>query len=119
MMHMSLIKIACLGLVGLGVAGCATNAGTGALVGGATGAGIGAAATGHPGGALLGGAIGAITGGLIGDDMDRREAYRDRYYYDDGPRYHAYHGGPVYETRTTYRNPDGGTTTYIDRNYGY
>lgn len=60
---------------------CATNKGTGSLVGAgggaAVGAGIGALAGGGSG-ALIGGAIGAgagaITGAVIGDYMDKQEA---------------------------------------------
>lgn len=64
-------------------AGCATQAGTGALAGGAIGAGSGAligSATGHPGvGALLGSGIGAMTGSLVGagmDEVDRKNQAR-------------------------------------------
>jgi len=77
--------------------GCATKAGTGALVGGAAGAGVGAI-IGHNShnrtgsGALIGGAVGAIGGALIGNEMDKsdhnRERVEDRAYddrYDRGP----------------------------------
>src|SRR5438045_3504533 len=53
--------------------GCATKAGTGALVGGAAGAGVGAIighnSHGRTGsGALIGGAVGALGGALIGNE---------------------------------------------------
>jgi hypothetical protein len=117
----SIYRSAAMGTIGLALAGCATNAGNGALIGGATGAGIGAALSrGHPGGIIVGGALGAVTGAIVGHEVDRDEAYRDGYY--SGGRYYYYDApppGPVTETRTTYRNPDGTTTTYIDRTYGY
>lgn len=60
--------------------GCATQAGTGAVVGGAIGAGTGAI-VGHQlgstaGGAVIGGAVGAGTGAVVGNDMDRRDQRR-------------------------------------------
>src|SRR5690348_5394624 len=81
--------VAC-GTLLAGVAGCESNAGTGALVGGAAGAGIGAIighnSHGRTGsGALIGGAAGAIGGALIGNEMDKKEAAetrRDRDYDD-------------------------------------
>jgi len=53
---------------------CASNTGTGVLVGGILGSGIGGIATGGAG-ALIGGTVGIISGGLIGvglDDRDKR-----------------------------------------------
>jgi len=53
--------------------GCATDTGTGALIGGGTGAAIGGlagAATGHP---LVGAALGAGAGAVVGGG--RREQY--------------------------------------------
>jgi hypothetical protein len=52
------------------VAGCATNAQSGAAIGGLGGAAIGAV-TGGVGGAVLGGAIGAGAGYVIGNEMDK------------------------------------------------
>src|SRR4051794_12761098 len=58
--------------------GCATKAGTGALIGGAAGAGIGAI-IGHNShdragsGALIGGAVGAIGGAIVGNEMDKSD----------------------------------------------
>jgi len=52
------------------VAGCATDAQTGALIGGAGGAAMGAA-TGGFGGAVLGGALGAGAGYIVGNEMDK------------------------------------------------
>jgi hypothetical protein len=64
-------------LATLFLSGCATNTGTGALVGGGTGAGIGAllgSATGHAGaGAAIGAGVGALTGGAIGNSVDEQE----------------------------------------------
>ena len=114
----SLLTTGLLAIIGLGLSGCATNAGNGALIGGAAGAGAGALLThGHPGGIIVGGALGAITGAVVGHEVDRDEAYRNRYYYDG-----YYHSAPppyTYETRTVVQNPDGTTTTYIDRTYSY
>jgi len=68
------------------VAGCQSNAGNGALIGGAAGAGIGAIIGNNSHGrtmegALIGGAIGAIGGGLIGNEMDKNDA-RQRQAWD-------------------------------------
>ncbi len=74
--------------------GCATKAGTGALVGGAAGAGIGAI-IGHNShhrtgsGALIGGAVGAIGGAIVGNEMDksdRKKAEEQRYDQRDSSR---------------------------------
>ena len=66
-------------IASLGLAGCATNAQSGALIGGgagaATGAGIGALAGGGKGaaiGAIIGAAVGGTAGVLIGHHMDER-----------------------------------------------
>ena len=50
-------------------ASCATNTGTGALVGGGIGAGAGALIGGGQG-ALIGGVVGAAAGGLVGNALD-------------------------------------------------
>ena len=69
---------AALSTVGFGIAGCASNAGNGALIGGATGAGLGAI-IGHnshgntAGGAVIGGAVGAVSGALIGGAIDQQQ----------------------------------------------
>jgi uncharacterized protein YcfJ len=76
-----------LGILGGGVVGCESKAGTGALVGGAAGAGIGAI-VGHNShgrtgsGALIGGAVGALGGALIGNEMDKQDEARERQQYD-------------------------------------
>jgi hypothetical protein len=92
MLGKSLLNVTLAGALIVGVGGCASHSGTGALIGGATGAGIGAIAgnnTGHghtAGGALIGGAIGAITGAVIGSEADRAEQHKyeaqDRRYYE-------------------------------------
>ncbi len=75
---------ATLSTAGLGVVGCASNAGNGALIGGATGAGLGAI-IGHnshgntAGGALIGGAVGAVSGALIGGAIDQQQAQQRAY----------------------------------------
>ena len=90
-------------VLGAGVAGCETKAGTGALIGGAAGAGIGAIAGkqshGHTaGGALIGGAVGAIGGALIGNELDKndREQVRQdaaaRRAVRDSSRYESHDG---------------------------
>src|SRR4051794_41745124 len=87
-MKRALLSVVALGMLGTGIAGCESQAGTGALVGGAAGAGIGAI-VGHNShgrtgsGALIGGAVGAIGGALIGNEMDKadkRDAHREREY---------------------------------------
>jgi hypothetical protein len=114
----SCLKTAFLTMTGLSIAGCATNAGNGALIGAGAGAAAGALLSrGHPGATLFGAAVGAVTGTIVGAEVDRAQAYRDNYYYGG----HYYYVAPpppppgVYETRTVYRNPDGSTTTYIER----
>src|SRR5436305_13024776 len=87
-MKRALLSVVACGVLGAGVMGCETKAGTGALVGGAAGAGIGAI-VGHNShgrtgsGALIGGAVGAIGGALIGNEMDKADRRRERYYDDD------------------------------------
>ena len=67
----------CVVLAPLFFSGCATNTGTGAVVGGATGAGVGAlvgSATGHAGaGAAIGAGVGALTGAVVGNSVDEQE----------------------------------------------
>jgi hypothetical protein len=102
--HLSLALVTGLGLT---AAGCSTNAGTGALIGGASGAGIGAI-IGHNShdrtaeGALIGGAVGAIGGGLIGNEIDKsqaRERYSDQRYYGDRRSYYDAPPAPGYYDR--------------------
>jgi hypothetical protein len=75
--YLSRYALGCLLICALVLPGCATNTGTGALVGGATGAGVGAllgSATGHAGaGAAIGAGVGALTGGAIGNAEDEQE----------------------------------------------
>ena len=102
-----LIKATLVLSLGVGTVGCASNAETGALLGGLGGAGIGAAIGSHSHGragegALIGGAVGALGGALVGSDADRRERERAGRYYDD------------YD----YGRPRGGTY-YREREYGY
>src|SRR3712207_870276 len=87
-MSVRALLIAYLGIgVGFPNAGCETNTGRGALIGGgagaAIGAGVGSLSHARAGeGALIGGAIGAIGGALVGNEMDkaeRREERRARY----------------------------------------
>ncbi|MBS0624733.1 MAG: hypothetical protein JSS32_01630 [Verrucomicrobia bacterium] len=59
-------------LLGLVMAGCATNTGTGAIAGGAVGATAGGLVAGGQG-ALIGGAVGAVGGGLIGVALDAQD----------------------------------------------
>ena len=92
-----------IGSIGFGAAGCASKAGTGALVGGASGAAIGGtigsfshARAGE--GALIGAGVGALSGALIGNAMDqedkKKEKEREREYSYDR-RGEAYTAGPV------------------------
>jgi hypothetical protein len=79
MRHVACFGLGCIAIVALSLSGCATNTGTGALVGGATGAGVGAllgSATGHAGaGAAIGAGVGALAGGAIGNAEDEREKH--------------------------------------------
>lgn len=65
-------KFLILGVVILTATSCATNTGTGALVGGGVGAGAGALIGGGQG-ALIGGAVGVVTGALIGNAIDANQ----------------------------------------------
>ena len=56
----------------LSMSGCATKAGTGAMVGAASGGLIGAMA-GNSKTAAVGAAAGAVVGGLVGKSMDEKE----------------------------------------------
>jgi len=81
-------------------AGCQSNAGNGALIGGAAGAGIGAIIGNNShhrtaDGALIGGAIGAVSGAIVGNEIDKQQArqreadeevYRENTYYRDHPQ---------------------------------
>lgn len=69
------------GLLTMVLGGC-TNTEVGTVAGGAAGAGIGYAVSGGSGlGTAIGAGAGALIGNSIGRDQDRREYYRDRYYY--------------------------------------
>jgi hypothetical protein len=103
-MRKALLSVVASGTLLAGVAGCESNAGTGALVGGAAGAGIGAIighnSHGRTGsGALIGGAVGALGGALVGNEMDKKdaEARRDRDYDD---YYARRSGGDAYRTQS-------------------
>ncbi len=52
------------------IAGCESNAGTGALVGAGVGVGAGALISPTPAGVLIGGAVGAVGGAMIGAALD-------------------------------------------------
>ena len=101
------VVVAVLGVAGLGIGGCATNTGTGALVGGAAGGGLGALITHRPGGAVVGAAAGAVTGALVGNEIDRREDRGPVEYRRVATRFVGYDawGRPVYE-RVVYRPYD-------------
>ena len=77
MSHLIRFSLGCVVIAALFLPGCATNTGTGALVGGATGAGVGAlvgSATGRTGaGAAIGAGVGALAGGAIGNSVDEQE----------------------------------------------
>ncbi|HEY7118753.1 MAG TPA: glycine zipper domain-containing protein [Tepidisphaeraceae bacterium] len=134
------VSVLSMGVLSAGLAGCQTNAGTGALIGGAAGAGIGAivghASHGHTaGGAAIGGAAGAIGGALIGNEMDKKEreeaherdSYRDRDYYRDRDGGADYSRNPGYTPDASYdrdpyasgrsNNSSGSGTSYRDTRY--
>jgi surface antigen len=72
------LKLCTIGLLSLGLAGCETKAGSGALIGAGAGAVvgglIGSNSHGRAGeGAAIGAAAGAIGGGLIGHGMDESD----------------------------------------------
>ena len=130
-----LIAVLAVGL-GLGSVGCATNAGTGALVGGAGGALAGAAIGSHShsragAGALVGGAVGAVGGAIVGNEIDRQQHDRafehggyDRGRYDDGPYYEERVYRPGYRRVVRYDDCGpvrgyGGGGTYFGADYGY
>src|SRR6266550_8458600 len=108
------LMAATMGVSGLGMMGCESNTGNGALIGGAAGAGLGAIighnSHGHTaGGAAIGGAAGAIGGALIGNEMDKKEA-RERDRYDDDR--------PTRRYRDDYYDRDrGGDGSYESRHY--
>ncbi len=81
MSYLIRFSLGCIVLAPLFFSGCATNTGTGAVVGGATGAGVGAlvgSATGHAGaGAAIGAGVGALTGAVVGNSVDEQQR-RDR-----------------------------------------
>jgi hypothetical protein len=76
MSHLIRFSLGCVILAPLFLSGCATNTGTGAVVGGATGAGVGAlvgSASGHAGaGAAIGAGVGALTGAVVGNSIDEK-----------------------------------------------
>ena len=72
----SLVVVLLCGLVM--VAGCATKAQTGAATGAGVGALAGQAIGGSTGGTLIGAGVGALGGYMIGNEMDRQDAERDR-----------------------------------------
>ena len=85
----------------LGSAGCANDAGNGALIGGGVGAlagGIIGHQSGHTGaGALIGGAVGAGSGALIGHASDENKLAKQRQYdqgYRDAQRNSSYSSAP-------------------------
>src|SRR5450432_1312162 len=81
-------------VIGAGIIGCETKAGSGALIGGAGGAavggGIGSVSHSRAGeGALIGAAVGALGGALVGHSMDQEDQHNDRYAERDYDRRHS------------------------------
>ncbi len=75
---MSLVKYSVIGVVLLGLTGCATDdpnrrAKTGAAVGAITGAVLGSQVSGGPKGAVAGAIVGGIAGGSVGNYMDQQQ----------------------------------------------
>lgn len=71
----------CLSVSATGLVGC-TNTEVGTTAGAAAGAGIGYAVSGGSAvGTLIGAGAGGLIGNSIGQDQDRRNYYRDGYYY--------------------------------------
>jgi len=60
------------------LAGCESDAGTGALIGTAAGAGIGALAGGDTEATLIGAAVGGGAGYMLGNEGDKKKAASDR-----------------------------------------
>ena len=59
--------------------GCASDAQTGAVIGGLTGAGIGALAGGHTESTLIGAAVGTGAGYIIGNESDKNKTQARMY----------------------------------------
>ena len=74
----------------LSIASCATQEGTGTLVGGTAGAALGGALTGSGWGALIGGGLGAAIGNRVGAEMDRRDRERMAYALSQVPTNQPY-----------------------------
>jgi len=82
--HVKVLNLACIGLVGLALSGCASTSGPHEAGGTVVGAGAGAIAGGIIGGALggssgtvvgavTGAALGGLTGNAIGRDLDEQD----------------------------------------------
>lgn len=79
-MKKSLPIVFALGLSAVGLVGC-TNTEVGTVAGGAAGAGLGYAISGGSAlGTVVGAGAGALIGNSIGQNQDRRNYYRYRYY---------------------------------------
>lgn len=105
--------------LGLGVIGCESKAGSGALIGGAAGAGIGAIignnSHGRTGaGALIGAGVGALSGAIIGGVMDQQDKDRARTEERYRTRDTQYDAPPPAAPTAGYP-PPGGTVAYGDR----
>ena len=104
-------SLGCVMIAPLFLSGCATNTGTGAVVGGATGAGVGAlvgSATGHAGaGAAIGAGVGALTGAVVGNSVDEQEK-RNRALIE------AQYGRPIAAGRVTKEEVVGMTQYHVD-----
>lgn len=74
---MTVLLVAAVGFVFV-IAGCESDAQTGALLGTAIGAGVGALAGGDTEGALIGGAVGGGIGYIAGNEGDKQKAAADR-----------------------------------------
>ncbi|MBI2433826.1 MAG: hypothetical protein HYV26_13245 [Candidatus Hydrogenedentes bacterium] len=76
---MKTLILTILPVLAIGLLGCNTMAGGGALAGTALGAGLGAVVGNQSGnageGALIGGAAGAVTGAIIGNELDKNRRY--------------------------------------------
>src|SRR5450432_822020 len=81
-------------VIGAGIIGCETKAGSGALIGGAGGAvaggAIGSVSHSRAGeGALIGAAVGALGGALVGNSMDQADQKDNHYASQDYDRRHS------------------------------
>ena len=78
----------------VGLSGCATNSGTGALGGAAAGGLIGQAIGHNTGATLLGAGVGAVGGAMIGNEVDKANQANAQVQMAEPPQQAVYANGP-------------------------